>query len=204
MQQVKLGRIVRLKQKGEKAAQGSWTTVLRKIDEVFSNQQASTFIMMYHFACLGIYQNREFTLPGEQQLEPENLRFLRVFDEEKELYVWRSDDGAEDAFWFRLRDDKPAETGDVDIKEAVEARQLLWGTELVDYPNGDADWLVLTEERGIQIVIHRCLLPTKFKVNRENRLWLVTRNYIKYIGEGQASYEDSRFVKIVGQGGQVE
>ena len=87
--------------------------------------------------------------------------------------------------------DKEEENGEL---EAVEARQLIWGTQLVD--GNDRDWKVLKEKRGIEFRIHSSVIPENLFINERERLWLVTRNYIDYTPLGQAGYADCRFVTI--------
>ena len=97
----------------------------------------------------------------------------------------------EDVFRLRIRLDVEEENGGLD---AVEARQLLWGTHLAD--GDDKGWKVLTEKRVLNCEYIVRLFQKNAHIDERNRLWLVTRNYIDYTPAGQAGYVDCRFVKI--------
>lgn len=178
---------------------GTWDSLKMFIDEKFQGQRASTFVMLYHLVALGIYQDKKFILPYEETITAGNLRFLRIFDEEKECFVWRNEDDPIGVFRLRYRLDGKSINQKSDV---IVAKQLLWGTKIIEAPEAGVGWKLLMEDRGIQILIHQKLLPDNFKISPENRLWLVTKNYVDYTDIYQASYVDSRFVKIVDMGGQ--
>ena len=192
-------KFLRLKKTDIQHLNGSWHIIKDFIDEKFEGQKANTFVMLYHLAALGIYQSGGFILPFEETITKANLRYLRIFDEEKECFVWKSEDDDVGIFRLRYRLDEE------DLGQepnALDAKQLLWGTKIASHPEAGADWKLLKEDRGVQINIHKDLLPNNYKVDTKNRLWLITRNYVDYNDVCQAGYVDSRFVGITDKGGQ--
>ncbi len=130
-----------------------------------------------------------------RQVEPRFLKRLRVFNQERELFIWRAQGG----FRWRLRiDDGTGDTQDggkeVDV---VEAEQILWGTRAESICEG---WTRIYEDRGTEII----LPGENLNVDLDNRVKLVTRNYIEYNDLGQAGYVDCRFVKFNWGGGTVD
>ena len=171
-----------------------WSNIYDKSKEHFKDRTAHTFIIMHHGICLGSFEKGQFIMPVSLAFQPEHLRSIRVFDQDSECYAWKSSMDDEGKFHLRIRQDEDEieETGEL---EAIEARQLLWGTCLEDCPE-DSGWKLLKEERGIELRVHHSLLPDNLTLNTSNRLWLVTRNYIDYTPVGQAGYTDCRFVRI--------
>lgn len=120
----------------------------------------------------------------------EYLQLARLFNEERELKIWRHDDG----YAYRLRVDDLNKTG----SEAIDARQYLWGTiadgkdaEEKDLPVG---WTRLTEARGTELIVP--LEVAHVDGVARPLAYIATRNYIGYFGDGQATYEDCRFVQL--------
>lgn len=170
-----------------------WSNIYDKIKEHFNSRKALTFVIMHHGICLGSFNEEgNFIMPASLPLQPEYLRSVRVFDQDSECYVWKSSMDDKNLFRLRIRQDEEDKTGE---SEVIEARQLLWGTRLDDCPE-DKDWKILKEDRGIELRINNSLIPSDTKINKEDRLWLITRNYIGYTPVGQAGYEDCRFVGI--------
>jgi CRISPR-associated protein (TIGR03984 family) len=121
----------------------------------------------------------------------ENIQKLRVFNNNDELFVWRTSLGGHRA---RLRTDESG-TG----RGIVDANQVLFGTEAKP-ANGDTLYSTLTEKRGTEIIIPLVELGIKnVEINaQKGRLCIHTRSYIGTIEEtGQATYEDVRFVEFV-------
>lgn len=185
---------IRLNSQVVKCIQGAWEDIAEEIKRYFKSKKAGSFVLMHHGVCLGSYEDGDFIMPSSAPLKPEYLRFARIFNADGECYVWRSGSNAANTYGLRIRHDEEDPSEPVN---AVEAKQLLWGTCLLDSPL-DPDWKVLKEDRGIELLIHQSLLPGNIRVTPENRLWLVTRNYIGYSDVGQVGYIDSRFVTIEG------
>ena len=173
---------------------GEWETIQEHIQNEFTGKTAATFITMQHGICMGSYVQGEFIMPDSLPLEPLYLRSIRVFDDNKECYVWCSSMDAPGIFQMRVILDQDKNDTDK-ILHAFEARQVLWGTALQKCPD-DPAWYLLKEDRGIELLIHHSLLPGNVEVTTRNRLWLITRNYIDYNDLGQAGYIDCRFVEI--------
>lgn len=179
---------------------GDWETIKSYIQEQFNGISAGTFVIMHHGICMGSYVNGDFIMPRKLPLEPEYLRSIRVFDPERECYLWRS--SMDEPGLFRLRFIHDDEILENDREpHIVLARQLLWGTSLETSPD-EEEWAVLKENRGIELLIHRSLLPPSAELSTENRLWLITHNYIDYTPLGQAGYVDCRFVGIKDERGR--
>jgi len=111
---------------------------------------------------------------------------LRLFDENKELHVWRSNGTLKG----RLRSDSVE--GDGDKTEFVEAKPYLNGT--IFLPSRSGSGFFATEKKGISYVLPFPELESL--IGSENRITLLTRNYIGYSEIGQAGYIDCRFIKF--------
>lgn len=185
-------RFVSLKSNRVKLIDGTWEVIRQEIANHFGDKQAGAFVMMHHCTWLGIYKDGKFIAPVSKPLEQEELRFARIFDDESECHIWRNGEDSADLYRLRIRVDEEDEKEELN---AVEAKQLLWGSKLEDSPENE-HWKVLKEKRGIELLIHEEILPRNIQVSEQKRLWLVTRNYIDYTESGQAGYVDSRFVRI--------
>lgn len=183
-----------------KTTTGDWETIKGYIQERFKDVCAGTFAVMHHGICMGSFDNGDFIMPRKLSLEPEYLRSIRVFNAERECYVWRSSMDEPGIFRFRYIQDEEINENNNELN-IVEARQLLWGTSLETSPD-EEEWAVLKEKRGIELLIHRSLLPPSAELSPENRLWLITHNYIDYTPLGQAGYVDCRFVGIKDERGR--
>ena len=125
---------------------------------------------------------------NEQPLYSRHLIRMRIFSKEKEYHIWKT--GFQ--FNYRKRCD-----GQGDAIEYVEAIQPLWGTQTKPgskFPG----WSCIFEQRGTELFVPFSELSFK----GDNRLSIVTRNYIGYNDIGQAGYVDCRFVKFDGAGGE--
>lgn len=191
---------ISLKETKYECVKNTWDVLLTMISECFVDQRAAAFITMDHGISMGVLEKGRLTMPVIMPLEPQYLKSARFFNQDRECYVWKSSMDDPQIFCLRIRQDERVEfeTGE---PEAVEARQLLWGTRLEECPQ-DNDWKILKEDRGIELLLHRSLLPENIKVNQSNRLCLTTYNYIDYTPVGQAGYVDCRFVSIEGERGE--
>lgn len=186
-------KLIKLKDDKPSLHRGNWDNIEARIKEQFKDKKATTFVMMHHGVCLGTFEDGKLVMPASQPFQPEYLRSIRVFDQDCECYVWKSSMDEEGVFRLRIRSDEEDENGRL---EAVEARQLLWGTYLEDAKDEGKGWTMLKEKRGIELRIHSTLIPEGAHIDERNRFWLVTRNYIDYTPSGQAGYADYRFVNI--------
>jgi len=184
-------KLIKLKDAKPSLYKGKWDNIEERIKDHFQDKKVTAFVMMHHGVCLGSFENGNLVMPASLPFQPEYLRSLRVFDQDCECYIWKRSMDEKGIFRLRIRVDKEEENGKL---EAIEARQLMWGTQLVD--GDDKDWKLLKEKRGIELRIHKSVIPENLFINDRERLWLVTRNYIDYTLVGQAGYVDCRFVKI--------
>lgn len=179
---------------------GAWDIIHKSLKEHFEDTEAITLVMMHHGICMGTYQNGRFLMPRSLPLETKYLQSLRVFNENSEAYIWQSSMDEPGLFRGRIIcDEDELENKKYEIPNAIDARQLLWGTSLI-LSDDDPKWAMLTEERGIQLRIARSILPYE-DISPENRVWLITRNYIDYKHENQAGYVDCRFVRLCDERG---
>lgn len=184
-------KLIKLKNDKPLLYKGNWGEIEEQIKDCFRDKKAIAFVMMHHGVCIGTFEEGKLVMPASLPFQSEHLRALRVFDQDCECYIWKNSMDEKNIFRLRIRVDKEEENGEL---EAVEARQLIWGTQLVD--GNDRDWKVLKEKRGIEFRIHSSVIPENLFINERERLWLVTRNYIDYTPLGQAGYADCRFVTI--------
>ena len=146
------------------------------------------FIIAYldYKVVMGYFKNNSIILPDSESIEERYLQRFRLFNEKKELYLWRSNGN----FRTRLRIDEEG-----DDTEVVDASQVLWGTR--SKPGGE--FTELTEDRGTILIV-----PLKdIKVDdKKRRLFLKTRNYIGYTPAHQATYIDCRFTGFLYPSGE--
>jgi len=130
---------------------------------------------------IGKYVNNRFIFYNDIEIEPRFIQRMRLFNKEKELHIWRKNDGF---FSGRLRIDEDGNDTDV-----VDVCQLLWGTD----SKAIGEFTRIYEERGTELI-----LPFNIRVNEKDRVFIKTRNYISYKtyddSHQQAGYTDSRFV----------
>lgn len=114
--------------------------------------------------------------------EPKFLQKIRVFNQDKEVFIWRTEEG----FKGRLRVDEKGKGTFV-----VDATQVLWGTKAKEKTG---DFTLLSEERGTELKLPFLFSELEYINDEKNRVFLKTRNYIGYNKIGQATYVDSRFL----------
>lgn len=191
-------RLIVLKEAELLTGKDSWNNLAQLVEKHFYNRLAGTIITMHHGICLGSYKDESFNMPPDLELAPNYLLSLRVFTQDKEFYMWQSDREEPGLFRYRLREDKEADREECNVQEAIETCQMLWGSSLKFY-QARPDWALLQEKRGTSLRITSDLINLG-KIGKDNRLWLITRNYINYTPVGQAGYIDSRWVKLVEEG----
>jgi len=106
---------------------------------------------------------------------------LRLFDQDQELHIWRGNN----CLKGRLRVDSSGNE-----TEFATAHQLLNGTT----HEVNKDGIISTEEKGTKFFLPYPELKAIIGLN--DRIDLITRNYIGYSQAGQASFVDARFVNI--------
>lgn len=147
----------------------------------FGENESRVIMYLNNEVLIGVWKNQEFIFPREemQDFDLKHLLNIRVFNEEKELSIWKSGKG----FNNRLRLDNAGTE-----QEAVDSYQVLFGT---DYKNMGNGFTCMFERRGTEIRI-----PGIFEVNElKKRAFLKARNYLDYHNKtGQAFYCDCRFI----------
>jgi len=151
-------------------------------------QEATIFALLKDKATFGKYTHQQIELPDNENIAFHKIEEMRIFDPNKELYIWRENNSLKG----RLRKDLP-ETGKKDI-EYVISDLVLWGTRAKTEKPG---WTTLKEDRGIEYTVP---FPVK-RVDEKHPLCLTIHTYIGYINDIQASYIDSRFVGFT-EGGE--
>ena len=127
--------------------------------------------------------NSELKCQIEEKNISDHLLEARIFNDDRELKIWKASSG----YYYRLRiDDENNENCEV-----IDANQNLWGTQTE--PVG-TNWTKLTEERGTELIIPLTVVAKKG--DSKPLVYVKTRNYIDYTEYGQASFVDSRFIKI--------
>lgn len=134
---------------------------------------------------MGYFRNNQLILPDNESIEEKYLQRLRLFNDSKELYIWRCNN----RFNGRLRID-----GEGEDTEVVDASQVLWGTDSKSL----GDFTMLMEERGTTLIVPVKDITIDIKKDRKNRLFLEARNYIGYTPIYQATYIDCRFMGFRG------
>ena len=141
----------------------------------FKNAKA----VAWYFDAIVFYniENGKWSKPLRDNLEEELVR-LRVFDEYKEMHIWRSNGELKG----RLRTDADGNTIGY-----VKGNQFLNGTS---FDKTETE-IIAKEDKG---TYYELPYPDFKNIKSDGRLVLVTRNYIGYNDIGQAGYIDSRFV----------
>ena len=163
-------------------------SLLKQINDHFD--QAKAFVLFKDKALFGMFKNDELSFSENYDLKLKMIEEMRVFNDEKELYLYRKNN----ALFARLRED--SETGNGEEREYVISKIALWGTEAKKLEN---NWTRLSEDRGITLTIP--FVPEK-KVDEHHPVFIVVHSYIEYLNGVQASYCDSRFVRFT-EGGEV-
>ncbi|MFN3479883.1 MAG: CRISPR-associated protein Csx19 [Thermodesulfovibrionales bacterium] len=157
---------------------GSIKHIYETVAQCFS-EEAYTVIYLDYKVLIGRFKDSRFHNYNNESFEDTYLQRLRVFDGNKEVYIWRDGDG----FKGRLRID-----GEGDETDAIDAYQVVFGTK--SWPL-DGGYSRLTEDRGTELIVPIADLAVD---NDKKRLFLKTRNYIGYTPTDQAGYVDCRFV----------
>ncbi|MDP3149831.1 MAG: CRISPR-associated protein Csx19 [Ignavibacteria bacterium] len=156
------------------------TEVIEDLSEINKIISEKSFVVAYldYKVLIGKYIGASFMFYNNEQIEPKYIQRMRIFNENEELMLWRS----EGKLKGRLRKDNEGDEVNV-----VDADQVLFGT----IPNAINGFTRITEERGTELI-----LPFKnLKVdNGKNRMKITTRNYVGFNEIHHATYVDCRFV----------
>ncbi len=123
----------------------------------------------------------------------ENLINLRIFNEEKEIFIYKTKNA------YKLR---KIEDGAGDDVKCFDADQIMWGTNAKE----KEDKIEVFEERGIKFLFPKDMVENILDLkDNKHMLVLRTRNYIDFLDNYQASIEDARFLgfKVKPLGGNI-
>lgn len=157
---------------------------IESIDRIGSLIEKDSFVVAYlnDKVIIGKYSDNKFTFLNNEQLDWETIQRIRIFNENGEVMLWKSDgkligrhrkDSEGEQTWF------------------VENDQVLFGTKSEDLE----DYTRLTEDRGTEVVVPLTGF-TLSKENKKEKVKVTTRNYIGYNEIHQATYVDNRLVNI--------
>jgi CRISPR-associated protein (TIGR03984 family) len=159
--------------------------IVNQINSVISEKFAENgliVVWLNYSVLFGILKEGEKNFyQGQTPDWGKHLIRLRVFNEQKELLIWKSNKN----FKYRLRVDEPKG----EETEFIDAKQIIWGTKSVPL---DGVFSKIQEDRGVEFIIPFSNL--NLSVNK--RLVLITRNYLDYNEIKQVGIVDTRFVKI--------
>jgi len=150
-------------------------------DQLRGVQQATVVLWQMNAVRFGTWDGRAFSFPAHAPLQMELLIELRIFNEQRELYL-RCEDGR---FVGRLRTDEAGD--DVDYVDTI-AR--FWGSHHKE-DDEDTAWMKLRDpSRKLELKLPAVEGKPEF-------VGLVTRSYIGVHKEtGQAGYIDHRYYAI--------
>lgn len=153
--------------------------------EISTNINNESYVVAYmDFGVLiGKIINGKFSFYKEEVIEPKYIQRIRIFSKDNELLLWRNGIG----FKGRVRIDGDGN----DEIEVVEAHQLLWGTKSRFLGKNHFE---IFESRAARLILPFNDVNIDVKSNPRNRIFIKTRNYIKYNDVGQANYCDCRFM----------
>lgn len=144
--------------------------------KIYLHHESMLIFWQMHRILWGRWLNGVLTLPEGMTLHPEYTLELRAFNEEEELHLVKESD----IFKGRYVTDEDGEP-----IEYVDTMARLWGHKTAR-SNGFVT--LQDEERKLTMIV-----PAKESADYYG---LVTRNYIGYSENGQAGYEEERFVKV--------
>jgi len=130
---------------------------------------------------IGTMSHAKIKFFEDETFDPKFIKVLRIFNNVKELHIWKTKTGLN----ARLRAD-----GEGKEISAVDANQILLGSDIQEL--SDASYIKLIEKRGTEIILQN----NNFVVDKNNRIAIKSRNYIKNNEFGQASYFDCRFLEF--------
>lgn len=143
------------------------------------------------------FNNHEFTLtiaPGLDLLSG-HLQKLRLFNEEFEIFLQRNIENLSLNYNGRIRIDKTNSNNfnqENFIKiDAIDCNQILFGTKAKELNNNN-DWIILTEERGTEIILPADILNSgKNEINNLGKTQFIAiniRNYVDFHEISQQAY----------------
>jgi len=168
--------------------------VIKSLNDALSVFNSTGYVIAYldYKVLIGKVNNNGLEFYNNEKIEEKYIQRLRLFNDDRELLIWRNNDGLKG----RLRIDGDGE----DTKDTfvVDACQVLWGTKKDKLGNG---WIKLFEDRGTELIIP---YNEDVVINEGKRLFIKTRNYVSTTPDEnqekpadyrfQARYTDCRFI----------
>ncbi len=154
--------------------------------DIENNFKEESFVVAYldYEVMIGRWKDASFHFYNDKKIENKYIQKLRVFNENKEVLIWRTPAG----FKGRLRTDYEG-TKTMDV---VVAYQVLFGTKKGE--NCNQDFTEITEDRGTSLILPFGKLKFDDNGNLISRIHIKTHNYVGYNDVNQATYVDCRFV----------
>ncbi len=168
-----------LKIKNINSERENFTFEGKSIEEAIGNKiKGASFVLAFlnNDVVIGKFNNGKFSLKENQSIEEKQLKKLRVFNENEELFIWKS--GTKLTGRYR----KDTEGNGC---KAIDAHQVLFGSE--------TDGNIIKEERGTEIELPFDV-PEMLLKNPGDRVKVHTRNYLGLNEAGQYTYIDSRLI----------
>lgn len=167
-----------IKSKSEPVADITLETILDKV----SNDDY--VVVWQHDAILiGRVKDKTLEFADAGKFSFDRVQRMRIFNEERELYVWRTGYTLKG----RTREDNKG-----DEIFTIDAKQVLIGTRKENLCNG---FCKVSEDRGFELTLPD--FDFEMPEGENKRIAVLTRNYIGYTQSGVAGYEDCRFVDFV-------
>jgi CRISPR-associated protein (TIGR03984 family) len=154
-------------------------------------KKAFAVAWMHYAVRIGTWHSGGFHFHDGRSLPLKHTIRLRVFDNDGELFIWKTRQGLKG----RLRRDDRQGKG----THVVEAIQVLFGTKILDYSL--ESYTKITEDRGTSLVLPFSDIHLD---DKQSRMFIKTHNYVGYNKINQATYEDCRFVHFRDVGGDLD
>ena len=132
---------------------------------------------------IGQWLNHNFHFYNGKNFTFKYLQRLRVFNPQKEIYIWRSNSNWQGRIRVDYEGDKK--------EDIVMAQQLLFGTQGKQL---NPQFAEISEKRGTKLILPLSNLKFDDKEYLKPRVFIKTHNYVKSNPIGQATYYDCRFV----------
>jgi CRISPR-associated protein (TIGR03984 family) len=145
---------------------------------------------MFDEICFGELKDSKYQFENDKELNFKKIQSIRIFNKDEEYFYWRPADKEGFGQSKMLQGRRRVDTEGSDIKY-IEASQILFGIRTEEERDGYVD---IVEDRGFGLRV-----PIKWitgELGKENRLHVITRNYLDEWDNGQLSYCDHRFVSI--------
>lgn len=158
--------------------------------ERFFLENIDSFIVAWldYKVVFGIFANSSLSFFDDIKLDKKFIQKIRIFNESKELMIWRNQDG----FKGRFRQDYFKE-GNCDV---IVAYQKLFGTKIIKKQSNDKFTTITEEDRGTTITLPMTGIEADEKDYIDPGVCLKIHNYVDKNCLNQATYVDCRFVKF--------